>query len=516
MTNYREILRLESLGINHSQIALSVGCSRQTVISVLKKAKQKSLSYQTIQGFSDRELMEAIQDGALKQVPYRMPDYEKIHRELMRSGVTLSLLWIEYCEECRRSGDLPYQSTQFNKYYADYARKTKATMHIERKPAESAEVDWCGSKMSVINSETGEPKDAYVFVSALSYSGYSYVEAFWSMETENWIQAHVKAFTFYGGVPRWIIPDNLKTGITRNTRTETVINKTYQEMAEHYGTAIIPARVEAPNDKPHAEGSVKITQTWIMAALRDCKFFTLAELNKAIHEKLVTFNNHEFQIKQGSRKSWYLEEKPFLLPLPKYPFEVAEWKQATVQRNYHVRCGNQYFSTPYEYIGKKVDIRMTSRMVEILYEGIRICSHPRTEGYFGKYVTQEAHMPPNHQQYGAWSGEGFRRWAKKIGLSCSKVVEYFLSTAKLEQQAYKTCNALLQLSNRYSGVRLEAACERVLQFTPRPSYKAVSAILKAKQDTWGDNHSSKSSLNMPEYGFIRGAEYYGGGDPDVE
>ena len=209
MTNYREILRLDSLGMNHSQIALSVGCTRQTVISVLKKAKQKSLSYQMTRELSDRELVDAIRDGALARVPYRMPDYEQIHKELMRSGVTLSLLWVEYCEECRKSGELPYQSTQFNKYYADYARKTKATMHIERKPAESMEVDWCGSTMPIVNSETGEVQGAYVFVSALSYSGYSYVEAFWSMVKENWVQAHVNAFAYYGGVTRWITPDNL-------------------------------------------------------------------------------------------------------------------------------------------------------------------------------------------------------------------------------------------------------------------------------------------------------------------
>jgi transposase len=516
MTDYREILRLESLGINHSQIALSVGCTRQTVITVLKKAKQKSLGYQGVQEFSDRELRDAIQDGALKRIPYRIPDYEKIHKELMRSGVTLSLLWVEYCEECRRSGELPYQSTQFNKYYADYARKTKATMHIERKPAESLEVDWCGSTMPIINSDTGEVQDAYVFVSALSYSGYSYVEAFWSMTKENWIQAHVNALTFYGGTTRWITPDNLKTGIISNTRTETVVNKTYQEMAEHYGTAIIPARVESPNDKPNAEGSVRITQTWIMVALRDRKFFTLVELNEAIREKLVIFNTKEFQKKQGSRQSWYLEEKPFLLPLPKYPYEVAEWKQATVQKNYHVKCGSCYYSTPYEYIGKKVDIRVTSRMIEILYEGMRICSHPRTEIYLGKYITQEEHMPSNHQQYNAWSGERFRRWAEKIGPSCHAIIDHFLMSAKLEQQAYKTCNALLHLSKRYSEARLEAACKRVIEFTSRPSYKAVSTVIRDTQDTLNGVGSDHGTGDPTEHAFLRGAEYYGGGDQNVE
>jgi hypothetical protein len=283
------------------------------------------------------------------------------------------------------------------------------------------------------------------------------------MVQENWIQANVNALTFYGGVTRWITPDNLKTGIISNNSAGVVVNKTYQEMAEHYGTAIMPARVEAPNDKPNAEGSVKITQTWVMAALRNHTFFSLSELNKAIREKLVVFNTKEFQKKPGSRHSRYLEEKPFLLPIPKHPYEIAEWKQSTVQKDYHVKCGSHYYSVPYEYIGKKVDIRMTSRMVEVLYGNMRVCSHQRTDGYKGKYVTQEAHMPLNHQQYGKWSGERFRRWAGKVGPSCSSVVEYFLTSARLEQQAYKTCNALLHLADNDAGARLEAACARVLQ-----------------------------------------------------
>ena len=239
-------------------------------------------------------------------------------------------------------------------------------------------------------------------------------------------------------------------------------------------------------------------------------------MNETIREKLEEFNMREFQQKQGSRYSWYLEEKSLLLPLPKHPYEIAEWKQATVQKDYHVKCGSHYYSVPYEYIGKRVDVRMTSSMVEILYEGMRISSHQRTDGYVGKYVTQEAHMPSNHQQHGMWSGERFRRWASRIGPSCASVVDYFLKSAKLEQQAYKTCNALLHLTDRYPAARLESACARVLEFTPRPSYKAVSAILKNSQDTPnGGNHGGESG-NLPEYGFIRGADYYGGGDRDAE
>ena len=248
MTNYREILRLDSLGINHSQIAMGAGCTRQTVITVLRKAKQKSIGYAEAKELSDRDLATAINDGGLDRPKYRMPDYERIHKELGKSGVTLSLLWVEYCEECRRYGEIPYQSTQFNKYYGEYVQKTGATMHIERKPGESLEVDWAGGTVPIANADAGEDLEAYVFVCALSYSGYAYAEAFWSMRMDDWIIAHVHAYEFFQGVARLLIPDNCKTGIDKNGRFETVVNKTYQELAEHYGTAVLPARIESPND----------------------------------------------------------------------------------------------------------------------------------------------------------------------------------------------------------------------------------------------------------------------------
>jgi transposase len=510
MTQYREILRLNSLGINHSQIAASVGCSRQTVISVLKKTAQKSISYAEAKNLSDKDLAAVINDGGLIRIKYRMPDYERIHKELAKNGVTLSLLWVEYCEVCRKSGEIPYQSTQFNKYYGDYIRKTGATMHIERTPGESMEVDWGGDTVSLWDESTGKYAKAYVFVSVLSYSGYAYAEAFWTMKMDDWIMAHVHAYEYYGGVSRLLTPDNLRVGITSNTRSETVVNKTYQEMAEHYGTAVLPARKYSPNDKPGVEGAVKGVQTWILAALRNVQFTMLTELNEAIRERLVEYNAKPFQKMDGSRRSRYLEEKGFLLPLPRYPFERAEWISAKVQKDYHVKCGDRYYSTPYTYIGCSVDIRATRDMVEVFYEGSRICSHQRK--YFGdKYVTEPNHMPDEHRKHGEWSVERFKAWARKIGSSALKCVEYFLSSVKVEQQAYKTCNALLHLSDRYSPTRLEAACSKVLSFTPRPSFKAVDSVLKSGKDQERSTtpHARTDDVAAEKHGFIRGAEYYG-------
>ena len=510
MTQYREIPRLNSLGINNSQVAVSVGCSRQTVISVLKKAALKSISYQEAKELSDRDLAAAINDGGLIRVQYRMPDYERIHKELAKNGVTLSLLWVEYREECRKSGEIPYQSTRFNKYYGDYVRKTGATMHIERNPGESMEVDWGGDTVSLWDESTGEYAKAYIFVSVLSYSGYAYAEAFWSMKMDDWIMAHVHAYEYYGGVTRLLTPDNLRVGITSNTRSETVINKTYQEMAEHYGTAVLPARIYSPQDKPRVEGAVKGIQTSILAALRNARFTSLTELNEAIREKLVGFNAKPFQKMDGSRWSRYLEEKVFLLPLPRYPFERAEWTAAKVQKDYHVKCGERYYSVPHTYIGCSVDVRATRDIVEVFYEGARICAQQRKYSG-GKYVTDVNHMPDDHRKHGEWNGERFKSWAAKIGPGTRACVEYFLSSVKVEQQAYKTCNALLHLSNRYHPARLEAACARVLSYTPRPSYKAVDSVLKAeKNHEQPANPTSRIGDTAAEHhGFIRGADYYG-------
>ena len=256
MTNYREILRLDSLGLNKTQIAESLGCSRTTVIQVLRQADANCISYPLPEGMSDKELAQRLYPASDTKPVFRMPDYEYVHRELQRSGITLKLLWLEYCEQCRLTGELPYQSTQFNKYYNDYVVKTNATMHLEHKPGDIMQVDWAGDTASVIDTDTGEAIPAYVFVAVLPCSGYAYVEAFFSMNQECWIAAHVNAFRYFGGVTRILQCDNLKTGVLSHGKSEIVLNKAYNEMAEHYGVAILPCRVRAPKDKAMVEGVV--------------------------------------------------------------------------------------------------------------------------------------------------------------------------------------------------------------------------------------------------------------------
>jgi transposase len=262
MTNYREVLRLDSLGYNHKQIADSLGISRPTVIKTLKRATQCGLTYAGASTMSDREVARKLYPQGEGGKPlYKMPDCEYIHRELQKPGVTIMLLWQEYTQTCRQNGDLPYQETQFRKYYHDWARQTEATMHINRKPGELMEVDWAGTTAHITDNITGELLNAYVFVAVLPYSSFAYVEAFWNMEQSSWIAGHVNAYDYFGGATRILVPDNLKTGVIKHTRSELILNKAYQDLAEHYGTAIIPTRVRTPKDKATVEGTVGIVTT---------------------------------------------------------------------------------------------------------------------------------------------------------------------------------------------------------------------------------------------------------------
>lgn len=508
MTNYKEILRLKSLGMTHADIATSCGCGRNTVTRVLHRARECGMTWESAKDLALSEVQKKLFPSDNTKPTYKMPDYEWVHREMQKSGVTLSLLWVEYCEQCRTTGELPYQSTQFNKYYADYIHKTKATMHLSHKPGETMQVDWAGTTAHVLDTSTGELLDAYLFVAVLPYSGYAYVEAFLDMKQDSWITAHVNAYRFFGGTTRILTPDNLKTGVIKNSRSEIVINKAYQEMSEHYGTAIIPARPRKPKDKAFVEGSVGVVTTWILAALRNQQFLSLRELNEAIQDKLYDFNHKPFQKKEGSRADAFEEERVFLLPLPSTSFELSSWKVATVQYNYHVSVERMNYSVPYEYIKQQVQVRLTQSVVEIFFGGNRIASHPRLYGRPNQYSTNAEHMPPDHQKYMEWTGERFLRWAEQIGENTAAVVRLFLSAYKVEQQGYKSCMALLKYADKYSAERLEVACKKALSFTPSPSLKSIQSILKSGQDRLPDEPEDTHTAKPSQYSFTRGAGYY--------
>jgi transposase len=431
MAKYREILRLHSLGISQRSIAAACECSRNTVAKVLGRAEELGITWPLPESMGDKAL-EAELFGTRREASVRkQPNYERIHRELSKSGVTLSLLWNEYCEACRIEGTIPLMYTQFCLHYRQYAVIHNATLHIEHKPGERLEVDWAGTPMALQNNITGKPIPVYLFVAALSYSGCAYAEGFASRDQESWITAHVNAFAYFGGAAKMLVPDNLKTGVIGYDWYTPIINKVYHEMAEHYATAVVPARVKKPKDKPRAEGTVGVLSTWIIAALRNKQFFTLAELNEAVKKKLLEFNGKPFQKKSGNRLGALEEEKPFLIPLPARNFEMAEWAVATVQFNYHAAVDKMNYSVPYEYIKRKVDVRLTKNMVEIFYDGTRVASHVRRHGRPGQYATLPEHMPANHQAYNQWNAARFLSWGRSIGEKTEAVVAAILASRQI-------------------------------------------------------------------------------------
>ncbi|WP_173915206.1 IS21 family transposase [Halobacillus sp. Marseille-Q1614] len=519
MVKYREILRLQAQGVTQRGIASSCGHSRNTVREVLKRAEEKGVCWPLDKDVTDLDLLSILfPEKKLPSDHRRKPDGEYIHKELAKSGVTLSLLWDEYSVQSRANNEIPYSYRQFCRFYNDYARKTKATMRIKRKPGEQLEVDWAGDTMHLTDHLTGEKIPAYIFVSVLPCSQYAYVEAFLSMNSESWITAHIHAFEFFGGIPRIIVPDNLKTGVTKSSRTEPIINPTYQEMAEHYQTTIIPARVSHPKDKPSVEVTVGHISTWIIASLRNQKFFTLIEVNKAIKEKLEEFNTKDFQKKSGNRQKAFLEEEKFaLMPLPTSSYEMATWTTATVQPDYHIKADSKFYSVPYDYIKCTVDVRMTRTIVEVFYKNARIASHKRLSRYGDSFQTIPDHMPRKHQQYLELDKEYILKWGKSAGPFTLLTIEKILESYPTEKQGLKSTFGLIKLADKYSIERVEDACERILSYTPRPKLKSVQTILKTGQDKFDPKMVTKKSSerkNDSAYGFTRGANYYGGKNHD--
>lgn len=514
MTQYREILRLTALGLSQRNIIRSCGVSQKTIVKVQHRAVELKLKWPLDAQLTDEALKRLMFPSEHpKEHPKRMPDFEYIRKELLRNGVNKKLLWTEYLEECKLSGVEPLMYSQFCYYIQKDEEKHRATMHLNRNPGEQIEVDWAGDSARIIDPDTGEIINAYLFVGVMTYSQYPYVEAFVNEKQESWIAAHVHMYEYFGGVTKILVPDNCKTAVIHNKKwEEQLINTVYHEMAEHYGTAIIPARIRAPKDKPNAEGTVKNISTWITAALRNEEFFTLGELNMAIRKKLEIFSSNPFQKKEGSRYEIFRnEELPLLKPLPAVPYELAEWKQATVQYNYHISYEGMLYSVPYEYIKRKVDLRVTDKIIEVFFNHNRIASHLRLRGRKGQYSTTTEHMPPEHQHYLEWNGDHFRNWAEKIGTNTSLVINAILASKRVEQQSYRSCMGLLKLADKYSIDRLENACQKALLYTASPSYKSIKNILAAGRDKSKaeDQAVEKASVNTQhKYALTRGADYY--------
>lgn len=517
MVNYKEILRLLHEGYSQREIERSLHTSRRKIREFLDEAAHHNITWPLEEAVTN-EAIEAIlfPERYASNSAYLEPDYAHIHRELAKRGVTLTLLWDEYRRKAESVGKKPYMQTQFGDKYRAWARITKATMRIQHKPGDAMQVDWAGDTLSICDSVTGEITPAYLFIAVLPCSCYVYAEATADMKLENWLSCHVHAYEYFGGVTRLLIPDNLKTGVTKNTRYETVMNRSYQELAEFYDTAIVPARVEHPKDKSLAESGVKFAETWILAALRNEHFFTLAEAKDAVRAKLEELNLREFKQREGCRRKAYMEEeKAFMKPLPNGRYELAVWNpNIKVGTDYLVSDGKNKYSVPFDLIGEKVDIRLTGSTVEVFFHGGRVASHVRKPATQRDPIVNPDHLTPEHRKYLNYNTEDFTAWAKSIGDSTAKVTAYFLTAGKEPEQGYKACASLTKLGERYGSKKLETACTEVLKYTSAPSIRLLNTILKSGTFSGGEAKSNASQTESSHgssnaYGITRGAAYYG-------
>lgn len=517
MIHYRRILELHDEGISLRGIAASTGHSRQIVTEVIQLAEKKGLVCPLDEEMNDKWIEEFLfPEKAMETSGRQLLNFEYIHKELAKPNVTLSLLHHEYEAESRANNKIPYSYRSFVRHYSRYAQKYKATLRIHRKPGEIMEVDWAGSTAFIIDRDTGEKIKAYVFVATLPCSQLSYSEATLSMDLPSWIDAHIHAYDYFGGVTQIIVPDNLKTGVTKHTSKELILNPTYKEMADHYNTIIMPARVRSPKDKASVEGSVGVISTWIIAGLRNTHCFSIEELNEELRKKLEEFNHRPFTRKKGCRFSAFEEEEKFALsPLPDTPYKISEWRTAKVRPDYHISVESMFYSVPYEYINRQVDVKLSSDMVVIYFNHMWLTSHKRLYGKFGQISTIREHMPDNHKLFIDQTPEVAIEWAESVGSSTLNVVKYLLDSYQSEKQALQSIFSLKKMERRYTKYEIERACKMVLSMTKRPSVKSIQTILKnnKKKDAEQELRQNTNSTDI-NYGFTRGSSYYGGSDDE--
>jgi len=434
--------------------------------------------------------------------PRPLPDWKTLHEELKRKGVTLFLLWEEY-KAVHPEG---YEYSRFCDLYREWAGKLPVWMRQEHKAGEKLFVDYAGMTMPVVNQRTGEVRQAQIFVATLGASNYTYADATWTQTLPDWIASHVRALEFLGAVPSLIVPDNLRSGVSYSCRYDPDANPTYRDFAEHYGTAIMPARAAKPKDKAKVESGVQGVERRILAKLRNRTFFSLAELNQAISILLVEYNRRPFQQLEGSRRTQFEKiDKPALMPLPPTGYEYAEWVKARVSLDYHVRADDHYYSVPYRLVKEEVQVRLTITAVEVFHNGVRVASHLRAHKKH-HHTTKKEHMPEGHRAHAEWTPERVIRWVGHAGEATAEVAGQIIASRPHPEQGFRACMGIKRLGETYGTDRLEAACRRALAIQS-PSYRSVKSILENRLDQ--KTLASQSSAPPPiEHENVRGADYY--------
>jgi len=500
----REILRLLWFcGLGARKTARACGTSHSTVLEYRRRAEAAGLDWERAEALDGPSLEQLLFPAPSEVAERPLPNWIEVHQELKSPGVTLQLLWEEY-KASHPEGS--YQYSRFCELYGHWRGRLDLSMRQEHKAGEKLFVDYCGQTVAVIDPSTGESTAVQIFVAVLGASNYTFAEATWSQKLPDWISSHVRAFEFLGGVTELVIPDNLKSGVRSPCRYEPELNPTYRDLATHYETAVIPARVRKPKDKAKVEVGVQVVERWILACLRHRQFFSLSELNEAIRVLLARLNERPFRKLEGTRRSQFEAlDRPRLKPLPCTAFEYADWYRTRVRSDYHVEVDEHFYSVPYQLVREELEVRVTAQTVECLHGGRRVACHVRSRAR-GQSTTLVEHMPREHRHYVEWTPRRLVQWSQATGPSTAQVVEEILNSRSHPHQGFHSCLGLHRLSKGYGVERLEAACQRALAIRGL-SYRSIRSILQNGLDRQALPSPAKEPPAV-SHGNVRGAAYY--------
>ena len=505
MRKIRDVLRYRhSAGLSLEATARALNLSKGVVAKYIRLASAAGLSW---------PLPDELDDGGLEKLHYRQvaareptyaePEYALVHQELKKKGVTLTLLWEEYLQAVGGRG---YQYTVFCTRYKDWTGQLKRSMRQIHRAGEKPFADYAGPTVPIIDATTGEIRPASIFVAVLGASSYTFACATGGQTQNDWLTGMGRALKFIGGIPALIVSDNPRALVAVADRYEPALNRATTEFANHYGTVILPARPRKPQDKAKAEVGVQVVERWILARLRHRRFFSVAELDAAVAELLPALNNRPFKKLSGCRQDAFnLLDAPYLRPLPDSPFDLAEWKRARVNIDYHVEYDNNYYSVPHALVRQNVELRITKSCIEVLAKGKRVASHPRSYRK-GHYSTVSEHMPAAHHAHADWSPGKLLTWGALVGPSTAELVKRLLNEKKHPEQGYRACLGLMRLARNHGRARMEAACERALAVGAH-RYRSVASILDKGLDRQ-PLVPQQTELALPDHANLRGSGYY--------
>ena len=499
MPKFRKVLRLSfQARLSNREIARALGLSHTSVGSYLRRAGQAGLAWPLAEDLTDAELEKRLfpkRSALAQQRP--LPDWAKVHEELKRKGVTLQLLWTEYREE----HPVGYAYSWFCDHYRDWKNSRDVVMRLDHIPGDKLFVDYAGITVPVWDNEAKEERPAQIFVAVLGCSNYTFVEATWTQKLKDWTGSHRHAFEFFGAVPAIVVPDNLRSAVSKAHRYDPDLNPTYRDLALHYGFAVVPARVRKPRDKAKVEAGVLVVERRILAPLRHQRFLGIEELNRRMR-MLEELNNKPFQKLDGCRRSWFEErDLPAMRPLPVTPYVFAEWRKAKVHTDYHVEVAHHRYSVPYRFASCRVSVRLTATTVECFLDGERIASHVRSKRR-GGFTTVSEHMPPAHRTFK--DTEQLLKRAARIGEATEKLTSEIMARVRHPQQGFRSIRGLMQLGQKHGRDRLERACRRALRYGAC-SYRSIVLILKHGLE---DQPEEEERTPATVHDNIRGGDYY--------